>query len=726
MKSLLYFLCGLLLLTACKRNKDTTAEVPPSIRSFWPNSGKAGTIVTINGGGFSRKNNEVSFNGAAATVVDANDSVMTVLAPAGGSTGKLSVKTAGKELEAGTYTYQNLSMRSAVPLNGPAGTNISIAGEGFSSTKAPAKVLINGKEAAITSVNDTLLIAAVPVSAGSGEIKVLVDGKEVTGPSFLFQDISKIKPLKGGKGTQVTITGVGFNNVTTNNTVAFNGKQGAVISATTTQLVVATPDDVVTGPLSITINGQKTVGPVFTVVPPPVLATVAPLSGPSGKDVTIAGNYFSSVLDENKVTFNGVVAVVKQATEKELQVTIPVGAGAGNMKVWVNGQETGGPLFKEQNLGVISLSPDNGLAGTAVTVTGIGFSTNAAENIVTFNGVAATVTNATATTLEVMAPANVSTGTLNVKVNSLDATGPVFKRAGVMTLAGGPGTGMFANATGLVGDRNGNLYFLQGQQVQKLSPDGNVSVYTGGAAAGHVDGPLATALFQNPRTITVDIYDNLYVLDGTYSKAYVRKITPAGEVSTVLTVSDIMSGGLAVDNNGTIYIAKMNQGVYKSESNGSLTKFSTFTHSVADKMVVDAAGTLYYAGGDYNLPLIATVSPAGQARVLAGSFFEVGFVDGEGVAARIGSPLATAMDPTTGNICFIDNLNMCIRYVTPAGTVKTITGAGGTFDPYKAGYKDGTLKEALFKTLNGIYVDRNGDIYVLDRYNEAIRKVFLK
>ncbi|NLR66435.1 hypothetical protein HGH92_19155 [Chitinophaga varians] len=726
MKSLLYFLCGLLLLTACKRNRDEGMDIPPSITSFWPNSGKAGTIVTINGTGFNRKDNEVTFNGATATVLDVNDTVMTVLAPASGSSGKLSVKTNGKELEAGSYTYQDLSVRGASPLNGPAGTNVVILGEGFSSINAPAKVLVNGKEATITSVNDTTLIASVPVSAGSGTIKVMVDGKEVNGPAFLFQNISKIKPLKGGKGTQVTITGEGFNAVAANNAIAFNGKAGTVISATTTQLVVATPDDVATGPLTVTINGQKTVGPVFTVIPPPVLATVAPLSGPAGKDVTITGANFSSEIDENNVMFNGIAGVVKQATDKELLVTIPVGAGTGNMKVWVNGQETGGPQFKEQNLGVASLSPDNGLAGTTVTVAGIGFSTNPADNIVTFNGVPATVLSATATTLEVTAPATVSTGTVNVKVNSLDAIGPVFRHAGVMTLAGGPGTGMFVGTTGLTGDRNGNLYFLQGQQVQKLSPDGIVSTYTGGTVSAHQDGPLATALFQNPRTITTDIYDNIYVLEGIGQRNYVRKITPAGNVTTVLTILDNLSGALAVDNNGAIYVGKMYQGVYKSESNGSLTKFSSFPHTVPDKMALDALGNLYYAGGDYNNPFIVVAPASGTSRYLCGSVFETGFVDGNGPVARLGSPLCTVLDPSTGNIFFVDNMNMCIRYVTPSGTVKTVTGAGGTFDSFKAGYKDGTLTEALFKNMNGIHVDRSGNIYVLDQYNNAVRKIFVK
>ncbi|MBC9911865.1 IPT/TIG domain-containing protein [Chitinophaga varians] len=726
MKSLLYFLCGLLLLTACKRNRDEGMEIPPSISSFWPNSGKAGTIVTINGAGFKRKDNEVTFNGTAATVLDANDTVMTVLAPAGGSSGKVSVKTNGKELEAGTYTYQNLSMRSASPLNGPAGTNLLILGEGFSSLNAPAKVLVNGKEATITTVNDTTLIASVPVSAGSGAIRVVVDGKEVTGPGFLFQDISKIKPLKGGKGTQVTITGEGFNTVAANNAIAFNGKAGTVISATTTQLVVATPDDVATGPLTVTINGQKTVGPVFTVIPPPVLATVAPLSGPGGKDVTITGANFSVEADENNVTFNGVSGIVKQASDRELVVTIPVGAGTGNMKVWVNGQETGGPQFREQNLGVASLAPDNGLAGTAVTVTGIGFSTNPADNIVTFNGVPATVLSATATTLEVTAPVAVTTGTVNVKVSSLDAIGPVFKRAGVMTFAGGPGTGLFANATGLTGDRNGNLYFLQGQQVMKLSPDGTVSVYGGGTNAGHADGPLSTALFQNPRTITVDIYDNLYVLDGAGVRNYVRKITPAGDVSTAMTVLDNMAGALAVDNNGVIYVSKPNQGVFKSESNGSLTRMNVESFTPSNKMALDALGNLYFSGGDYYNPFIVLVPTSARGGILTGSRISEGFVDGDPSVARIGSPFCVTIDPTSGNIFFVDNMNMCVRYTTPSGTVKTVTGAGGTFESFKSGYKDGTLPEALFKSMNGIHIDRSGNIYVLDQFNNAVRKIFMK
>lgn len=724
MKHFIYlFLALFLIITACKRDKQTELEIPLTVKSFWPNSGKAGTIITINGSGFARlaTDNEVSFNGEIAKVADVNDTVLTVLAPEKGTSGQLIIKTGGKQAEAGIYTYQNLSMQGVSPLNGPAGTNISIRGAGFSSLSAPAKVMVNGMEAIITSVNDTFLIAAVPVGAGSGVVKVIVDGKEVSGPAFTFQNISKIKPLKGGKGTHVTITGEGFSAVAAENIIAFNGKPGTVISASATMLVVATPDDVATGPLSVTINGENTVGPVFTVVPPPVLQTVTPLSSPAGADVTITGNYFSIEKDENEVSFNGVKGVVKSADEKQLVITVPAGAGTGNMKVWVNGQETGGPLFKEQNLGVIKLSPDNGLSGTAVTITGIGFSLNASDNQVSFNGVAATVLSATETELQVQAPATVSTGIVKVKVNTLEATGPVFKRAGVMTFL----TGVLSAPVGLATDKAGNLYTLDQNQLKKITPSGDVSSFAGSSngVSGHADGVAANALFNNPRTIVIDKQDNLYVMDGDYQRSYVRKITPAGDVTTLINIAERLPGGLGVDKNGTVYVSRQYQGVYKLEISGVLTRIGSGYLSVPQQMVIDDAGTIYYGGGDYNNPFIHKVSAA--YSILAGNQSDAGYIDGQGSIARIGSPLGVAFDPA-GNIVFIDDLNQSVRMVTPGGLLTTITGAGGTYQSFQPGYVDGTLSAAYFRNMNGICVDKDGNIYVMDAGNKAIRKIFLK
>ncbi|MCE5177934.1 MAG: hypothetical protein LLF81_02155 [Porphyromonadaceae bacterium] len=56
---------------------------------------------------------------------------MVVLAPENGQTGAIRVNNGNNAVEVGTYTYQSLSVQRISPVNGPAGTNVRITGEGF-------------------------------------------------------------------------------------------------------------------------------------------------------------------------------------------------------------------------------------------------------------------------------------------------------------------------------------------------------------------------------------------------------------------------------------------------------------------------------------------------------------------------------------------------------------------------------------------------------------------
>ncbi|MCB1191128.1 MAG: SBBP repeat-containing protein [Leptospiraceae bacterium] len=103
-------LCTLLIATACKsNNQDKTNTIlwmfaltnssatstAPTISSFAPSSGSVGTSVTISGTNFSSTTtqNTVKFNGTEATVSEASSTSLTVIVPAGTSTGKISVTT---------------------------------------------------------------------------------------------------------------------------------------------------------------------------------------------------------------------------------------------------------------------------------------------------------------------------------------------------------------------------------------------------------------------------------------------------------------------------------------------------------------------------------------------------------------------------------------------------------------------------------------------------------
>src|SRR5262245_3191495 len=73
-------------------------------------------------------------------------------------------------------------------------------------------------------------------------------------------------------------------------------------------------------------------------------------------------------------------------------------------------------------LAILSFTPSQGPVGTRVTISGQGFSPTPSANAVQFNGVAATVTAATATSLVVTAPQGATTGPLSVTVAGNTAT----------------------------------------------------------------------------------------------------------------------------------------------------------------------------------------------------------------------------------------------------------------------------------------------------------------
>lgn len=706
---------GILIGTGCKKNKDFASSTPFKIVNFYPNSGNAGTLVTIEGAGFGTDlmQYKASIAGVSAEVISATGTALVVRMPQGAGSGGLSINFKGKDYEAGNYTYQKLSVRNVFPSNGPAGSQIRISGEGFSSLLQPATVLINGKQAIVVSASDTLIVAEVPKDAGTGAITVKVDGMESKGRNFTYQAIYSIKPLTGGKGTRVTIQGTGFEGLAAGNQVDFNGKTATVVEATEDKLVVQTPDGVTTGPLSVSINGQKTTGPTFTVVGLPVITVVTPLSGPKGLEMTISGSLFSTVLDENKVFINNVEVPVKSATDKALTLVLPGNTGSGIVRVVVNDQSTDGPQFKDQNLGITSVSPDNGLAGTSVTINGAGFSTNPSDNKVYFNGQLATVKTATETTLTLDAPPGVSTGDLKVNVNGLEALAPQpFRRAGVMTLAGGPSSSEFGRyMSALAIDGNDIVYVVDqtNNRVKKISPDGTVSVLQENGS---------DIVFDSPLGIVIDKSNNLYVSEPGQKR--IRKITPSGQTSVYS--SGLAFASMGMDDAGNIYaaISGFALGMYKVFIAGNYSKIQG-PGWVFSKPAIDASGAMYYTDQNLNggTGIAKTPAAGNTIYVWAGASYDNSYADGIAGNARFNNINGVSMYGP-GDLLVADKSNFAVRKVNIA-TVEV-----STLVKVAYGFADGTLSAAKFGSVDDVVADRAGNIYVLDAENRAIRKIFLK
>ncbi len=123
-----------------------------------------------------------------------------------------------------------------------------------------------------------------------------------------------------------------------------------------------------------------------------------------------------------------------------------------------------------------------------------------------------------------------------------------------------------------------------------------------------------------------------------------------------------------------------------------------------DRIATDGAGNVYVADvGNYT---IRKITPAGSVTTLAGMVGIAGSADGQGNAARFGLINGLAVD-RAGNVFVADSSNQTIRKITPAGLVSTLAGLAGN-----PGSADGVGSAARFDTPGGLAVDSNGNVFV--------------
>jgi len=132
-------------------------------------------------------------------------------------------------------------------------------------------------------------------------------------------------------------------------------------------------------------------------------------------------------------------------------------------------------------------------------------------------------------------------------------------------------------------------------------------------------------------------------------------------------------------------------------------------------VVQDSAGNLYVADGGNN-NTIRKIAVDGTASVLAGG--QEGYAEGQGGVAAFNTPSGLAID-RQGNLYVADTGNNAIRKVTPQGLVSTVAGDG------LAGNRDGHGATAQFNGPLGVAVAADGVLYVADTYNDRIRRIAL-
>lgn len=257
--------------------------------------------------------------------------------------------------------------------------------------------------------------------------------------------IDSIRPERGTENTPVRIYGKNFPKDTASLKVFFNNKQGLIIEQTTANVILATvPYEAGTGPVTVKSGDQTFAGPNFTYdYDAPVILDVSPLTGIAGTEITISGRKFSGVAANNKVQINGDNANVISSSVTQLKVIVPE-AKNGPITVTSNNIANQGPVFRFIPQ-IASIDKTSAFVGETVRLTGKYFDV-ATTKSVTFNGVAANITNGTATTLDVTVPAATS-GNVIVNVDGVSSNPIAFTYRIAPVISGLSKTSAFAQDT---------------------------------------------------------------------------------------------------------------------------------------------------------------------------------------------------------------------------------------------------------------------------------------
>ena len=296
---------------------------------------------------------------------------------------------------------------------------------------------------------------------------------------------------------------------------------------------------------------------------------------------------------------------------------------------------------------------------------------------------------------------------------------------------GGPAASAYLNNPfGIAVDSSGNVYIADfgNSRVRVVNTGaspivlanvtiqpGAIATVAGNGTAGYSGdgGPATSAMLNSPAGVAVDSAGTIYIADT--SNYRVRKVAANGTISTIAGTgvlpytgdgvaanASLIPWGLAVDHSGNLYIADVyNNGI---------------------RVINTGASSIILAG--HNIPpgYIATLAGTGAFGSLGD--------DGAAISAQLSNPYGVAVD-ATGSVYIADTYNRRIRVVntgTNPVTVATVTiqpGCIGTIagDGNYGFRSSGPALFAQFADLDGVALDRLGNIYINDLENQRIRLV---
>ncbi len=188
--------------------------------------------------------------------------------------------------------------------------------------------------------------------------------------------------------------------------------------------------------------------------------------------------------------------------------------------------------------------------------------------------------------------------------------------------------------------------------------------------------------------------------------------------------------GVATNSAGNVYVADSDNNLIRkidinTQAVSTLAGFARYGYLNAagaaalfdglNGLATDSAGNVYVAA--YEDDTIGKITPDGVVSTLAGTG-TAGYLNSAGVLAQFNGPWSIAAD-SEGNVYVSDYYNNAIRKIDTSGVVSTFAGSVDGL----AGSTDGTGPEASFTLPEYLATDSAGNVYVSDGGNNTIRKI---
>jgi sugar lactone lactonase YvrE len=400
-----------------------------------------------------------------------------------------------------------LTISSITPTHGAGGTNITIAGTGFSATTASNTVQINGKPATVVSAQSTSLVVTIPVKAGTGDVTLTVDAKTVTGPVLTYDTVYMVTTLAGSTG--------GFADGTVQNAL-FNKPTG-ICTDTDLNLYIAERGNYkirkIAAAGQVTTLAGSTKG--FTDGP----AATAKFQQPMGITRDAQGVLYVADMTANairRIATDGTVSTIAGGTE---------GYSPGSVTTAMFYQPAG---ICVASSGAVYLTDFGNhlvrnISGTMVNnVAGYACQSGWADG----TGNQARLNGPLGMCIDAQGSFYVA-DTYGQRIRKVTAAGVVTTIAGSDMQGKADGTGnqaTFFQPGAICVDATGNLYVADTENhlIRKITPAGVVTTIAGTGNTGKADGIGTAASFNSPAGICVDAQGALYVAD-TYNNL-IRKI----------------------------------------------------------------------------------------------------------------------------------------------------------------------------------------------------------